>query len=190
MLSLHRTTCLLTMAAICAIWPVATLTRADAPKTSVPMMSMGGMDSAKAADTAQPTITDDGKAETTLTMDVRRYDFEGTKTYNRMYMPTGAILSPNKPAGITKEPHYNGTPKYATITIGNGTPNHFTIVDDEAEGHEPKIYIDLNGDGDLTNDGDGDWQIKQASTNGGEPSYMGTWTFTPGWKSADGTNTV
>ena len=44
-------------------------------------------------------------------MDVRRYDFEGTKTYNRMYMPSGAKLSTTKPDGITKEPHYDGHPQ-------------------------------------------------------------------------------
>jgi thiol-disulfide isomerase/thioredoxin len=160
----------------------------DAPK-SVPMMSMGGMKPAK-ADAAKAEITDDGKAEATLTNDLRRYDFEGTKSFNRMYMPSGAVFSATKPDNITKEPHYQGTPKYATITIGNGTPNQFTLVSDEAEGKEPKLYLDLNGDGDLTNDGTGEWQTKTESKDGGVPSYQGTWTFTPGYKTADGGNAV
>ena len=171
------------VAAICT--SAASLFAAD----SMPMMSMGGAP-AKPATTDQTAITGDGKAETSLTMDVRRYDFEGTKTYNRMYMPSGAKLSTTKPDGITKEPHYDGTPKYATISIGNGTPNHFTIAVDEAEGHDPKIYLDLNGDGDLTNDNTGKWDSMHEGKDGALPSYEGTYTFTPGWKTPNGGNTV
>jgi thiol-disulfide isomerase/thioredoxin len=148
------------------------------------------MKPAKASDTVQPVVTGDGKAEATLTMDVRKYDFEGTKTNNRMYMPEATKLSPQKPEGITKEPQYNGTPKYATITLGNGTPNRFTLVSDEVDGKDARIYLDLNGDGDLTNDGTGDWPIKIAGKDGGLPNYEGTWTFKPGWKTPDGGNTV
>ena len=194
---LRRTIQSITFAAVCGCCSVAVF--ADEPKDapaagaapkSAPMMSMGGMKPAKPADATDATIVGDGKAEATLTMDVRRYDFEGTKTYNRMYMPEGVVLVANKPDGVTKEPKYNGTPKYATITIGNGTPNHFTVVSDEAEGKEPKLYLDLNGDGDLTNDGTGDWTTKTDSKEGGLPSYSGTYTFTPGWKNADGASTV
>jgi thiol-disulfide isomerase/thioredoxin len=189
---LRRATRSMAFAALCSCCCVSAFAQTDQPTPttpkSVPMMSMGGMKHAAAAE--QPAIAGDGKAETTLTLDVRRYDFEGTKTYNRMYMPDSVSLSTTKPAWITKEPHYNGTPKYATITIGNGTPNQFTIVSDEAAGQEPKLYLDLNGDGDLTNDNTGDWQTKHESTNGGEPQYSGTWTFKPGYKTADGGNAV
>ena len=51
-----------------------------------------------------------------------------------MYMPSGVPLVAEKPAGVRKEPSYNGTPKYATVTIGNGTPSQFTVVSDEAAG--------------------------------------------------------
>jgi thiol-disulfide isomerase/thioredoxin len=185
--------------AFCGVCSLAVFVHADdqasapaaaAPK-SIPMMSMGGMTTPKASDAAEPEIVGDGKAEATLTMDLRRYDFDGTKTYNRMYMPSNVTLSPVKPQGITKEPQYNGTPMYATITIGNGTPNQFILVSDEAEGKEPKLYLDLNGDGDLTNDGTGDWQTKtESKEDGGLPSYSGTWNFKPGWKNSEGGNTV
>jgi thiol-disulfide isomerase/thioredoxin len=61
---------------------------------------------------------------------------------------------------------------------------------DEADGKEPKLYLDLNGDGDLTNDGTGDWQTKIDAKDGGLASYEGTWTFAPGYKTADGGNAV
>ena len=197
MSSLRRAIRMTAFAAVCVCCPVVALVQADEPASggaapkSVPMIGMGGMQpAAQSNDAAEPQIVGDGKVETTLTMDLRKYDFEGTKANNRMYMPSSVKFSPNKPAGVTVEPHYNGTPQYATITIGNGTPNQFTIVSDESDGHEPKLYLDLNGDGDLTNDGTGDWQIKQESKDGGLPSYSGTWTFSPGWKNADGSNTV
>ncbi|MGN6369471.1 MAG: peroxiredoxin family protein [Phycisphaerae bacterium] len=156
---------------------------------SAPLMGLGGAP-AKAAGADQPAITGDGKAEATLTMDVRRYDFEGTKTYNRMYMPTGTKLSPTKPEGVTKEPHYDGTPKYGTIKLGNGTPSQFTVAIDESKNQDAKIYFDLNGDGDLTNDNTGTWQQKHEGKDGALPMYQGTWTFTPGYKMADGSNKV
>ncbi|HUO07211.1 MAG TPA: TlpA disulfide reductase family protein [Phycisphaerae bacterium] len=187
MLTLPRATHLMALAALCACGTFALTLRAA---TSTPMMSMGGMNAAKPADAAQPSITGDGKAETTLSMDVRKFDFAGTKAANRMYMPASAKLSPNKPEGITKEPQYQGTPKYATITIGNGTPGQFVLVADEAEGHEPKFYADLNGDGNLTNDGNGDWQTKLEGTEGRLPSYESTLIFKPGWKTPEGGNTV
>src|ERR1700761_2763301 len=120
----------LILAALAASCSLALFVHADEPAAtpkSIPMMSMGSMKPANSPAADQPTITGDGKAEASLTMDVRRYDFAGTRTYNRMYMPEGVVLSTTKPDGITKEPHYNGTPKYAVITIGNGTPNQFTL---------------------------------------------------------------
>ena len=189
---------LIALAAACG-FSFAGFVRGDEPKTpaagaapkSMQMLGLGGMQpAAKGNDAAQPTIAGDGKAETTLTLDVRKFDFAGTKANNRMYMPSSAVFSLKKPESVTKEPHYNGTPKYATVSIGNGTPNEFTIVSDEAEGKEPKLYLDLNGDGDLTNDGTGDWQIKIPGKDGGLPSYEGTWTFAPGYKTADGGNAV
>ena len=160
----------------------------SAPK-AVPMTGMGGgtMKPAKKRDPVE--IVGDGKAQTTLKMDVRKYDFEGTKSENRMYMPSGVKLAAEKPEVVTKEPTYSGKASYGVITIGNGTPNRFTIVMDQAEGKEPQIYLDLNGDGDLTNDGTGEWLKKTEGKEGGLPSYQGTWTFQPAYKNADGGNT-
>jgi thiol-disulfide isomerase/thioredoxin len=152
------------------------------------MIPMGGARPAKPVDAAQTPPASEGKAEATLTMDVRKFDFEGTKAANRMYMPSGAPLSSEKPQGVTKEPRYNGKPSYATVAIGNGTPSQFAIACDQADGQEPKLYLDLNGDGDLTNDGTGDWTTRNPGAEGAQPSYSGTWTFKPGWKSLSGDN--
>ena len=63
-------------------------------KQSVPMMGLGGMAPAKADDAAQATIAGDGKAETTLRMDVRKFDFEGTKAANGCTCPAAFRSSP------------------------------------------------------------------------------------------------
>src|SRR5262245_50343468 len=98
---------------------------ASAKPAAVPMIGMGGARPAKPVDAAQNTTVGDGRAEGTLAMDVRKFDFEGTKAANRMYMPSGVPLSSDKPQIVTKEPRYNGKPSYATVNLGNGTPSQF-----------------------------------------------------------------
>jgi thiol-disulfide isomerase/thioredoxin len=191
----------LIVVALCGGCSAAALAQPTDPKpaapaggkpASMPAIGMGGgMKAAKPKKDATPLqITGDGKAEATLKLDLRKYDFAGTKSENRMYMPSGAKLSATKPEGLTKEPKYNGTPKYAVITMGNGTPNKFIVALDEATGKEPQIFLDLNGDGDLTNDGTGAWEKKIDGKEGAAANYQGTWAFKPGYKTADGGNTV
>lgn len=174
---------------ICACLPTSGVVQAEdsvqAPK-SVPAIGLNGLKPAKLSERNATPIGGDGHASTSLTLDLRKYDFEGTKANNRMYMPEASKLSLSKPAEVTKEPKYAGTRKYAQVTIGNGTPNRFTLVSEEIEGQEPRIYLDLNGDGDLTNDNTGNWQTKKQGNEGSAPSYSGTWAFTPAWKSASG----
>lgn len=132
----------------------------------------------------------DGKVECTLKLEPRKLDFEGTKAANQMYMPSGVKLAEGKPEGVTKEPAYTGTPLYGVITVGNGTPNRFVIAVDEPEGKVGKVYLDLNGNGDLTDDGTGEWPTVIEGKEGGLPSYQGTWVFKPGYKNAEGQNTL
>ncbi len=159
---------------------------------SVPAVSMGGgmKPAGKPAHERAAIDPEQGAAATTLTLDLRRFDFQGTRAHNRMYMPSMLKFEAGKPEGVTKEPAYAGTPKYAVVKIGNGTPSRFVIAVAEADGKEPQIFLDLNGDGDLTNDGTGTWETKAESKDGGTPNYSGTWAFKPAWKQPDGSNTV
>src|SRR5262249_33280028 len=52
-----------------------------------------------------------------------------------------------------KEPFYIGTPLYGQVRIGSFDPRAFTVVIDN--GTRPRIYFDVNNNGDLTDDGDG-----------------------------------
>ena len=85
----------------------------------------------------------------------------GTRALKTGYMPVRIALSQTKPARVTKEPAYDSAPKYGTIRLGNGPKSEIAIALDEPSDEGAKIYIDANGDGDLTNDGDGKWISKR-----------------------------
>ncbi len=84
------------------------------------------------------------------------------------YFPVPITVGDAKPAGIKKEPMYKAKPQYGTIKVGNGPKSTFIIVLDEPKGSDFKIYIDKNQNGDLTDDGDGAWNIKR---DGQRPMY-------------------
>jgi thiol-disulfide isomerase/thioredoxin len=70
-------------------------------------------------------------------------------------------LQPTRPAGVKKEPAYRGTPLYATLRFGNGPRADTIVVVDRAPDErreENRMYVDLNQNGDLTDDGDGRMQ--------------------------------
>ena len=63
------------------------------------------------------------------------------------------MLAAEKPAGITLEPRYRYTPQYGTITLGNAKNNKIVVVlDTDGATARPKLYVDANGNGDLTDD--------------------------------------
>ena len=160
------------------------------PPKSTPMIGFGGggMTPAAPAKPKKERKEDngDGKAQTTLTMDAKKFDFAARKAAGMMSMPSMAKLSETRPAGVTREPSYQGKPRYATLTIGTGTPNQFVIAFDEAAGKAPKVYLDLNGDGDLTNDGTGEWGSVGKKPDGSVSECQGTWAFNVSWKGGDG----
>ena len=68
-------------------------------------------------------------------------------------------LVEQKPAAIVKEPVYVGKPQYGAFRIGNGPKNLTYFAIDEAPGFAGKFYLDKNQNGDLTDDGPGDWDL-------------------------------
>jgi len=68
-------------------------------------------------------------------------------------LPATIKLSETKPTGITKEPNYLHTPLYGTITLGDAKDNQRVVVlDSAANATVSRLYIDSNGNGDLTDD--------------------------------------
>ncbi len=88
-------------------------------------------------------------------------DPQGAAKAGLGYFPIQVTLSPTKPDRVKKEPAYKGAPKYALVKLGND-PNSATVIAlDEPEGGEFRVYVDANGNGDLTDDGDGAWSAKR-----------------------------
>lgn len=92
-------------------------------------------------------------------------DPKGTALARVGYYPVRIALSPQKPAGVKKEPAYIGQPKYGTFRVGNGPRSTIVLAVDEPENGEWRIYVDANANGDLTDDGDGKW-AKRSDRNG------------------------
>ena len=67
--------------------------------------------------------------------------------------PRPLDMEAQKPASITKVPDGIETPLYGVLTMGNvDAPTGFGAVMDSAAAGEPRIWIDSNGNGDLTDD--------------------------------------
>ncbi len=128
------------------------------------------------------------KAQASLTLEPRKYDHEGNRRAGLMYMPQSAKLSQQRPAGLQAEPAYVGKPRYTSVSLGNGDPRLHVIAVDEQENGDSKIYLDLNGNDDLTDDNDGVWAERKES-EGSAPNYSGTWVFQVNWVNADGAKT-
>ncbi|HND52502.1 MAG TPA: TlpA disulfide reductase family protein [Pirellulaceae bacterium] len=69
---------------------------------------------------------------------------------------------------VKKAPEGLAAPKYGQLKIGEKS---FTFVMDEPEGKPAKLFVDANGDGDLTNDPAVKWA---AATNNGQTMYNGS----------------
>ena len=77
------------------------------------------------------------------------------------YYPVHIVLSDVKPAQVVKETVYRGKPQYGIIHLGNGPKADTVIAVDAPETGDYKIYVDVNNNGDLTDDGNGAWSTKR-----------------------------
>ncbi|HWA82944.1 MAG TPA: TlpA disulfide reductase family protein [Fimbriimonadaceae bacterium] len=68
------------------------------------------------------------------------------------YMPQRLQLSKDKPEGLKHAPETKN-PMYGVLEIGGG--KHIVILDDDGAGQ--KLYVDTNGNGDLTDDAPLEW---------------------------------
>ncbi len=110
-------------------------------------------------------------------------DATATKSARLGYFPVPITLSETKPNGVVKEPKYTGAPKYGVIHVGNGPKSTHVIALDEPEKGDWKIYFDANGNGDLTDDGDGAW-AKRTEGNGRVQYGINEYTVNATWGTA------
>jgi thiol-disulfide isomerase/thioredoxin len=93
-----------------------------------------------------------------LRLEPRILDMERLRASRMGYRPASYRLVPDRPAAITKEPDYQGTPLYGCVRVGNGPRNATLFAVDEPEKGMGRVFFDLNQNGDLTDDGGGEWE--------------------------------
>ncbi len=81
------------------------------------------------------------------------------------YRPQRLTLSAEKPATLTKAPDGLTAPMYGVLPIGSaaegkGAAPVYHVILDEPEGKDATLYVDSNGNGDLTDDGPAEWTSK------------------------------
>ena len=78
------------------------------------------------------------------------------------YMPQRLKLSPTKPDSLKKAPSDLVSPLYGELKIGpKESPNNCLIVLDEPDGKPSRLFVDANGNGDLTDDAAPNWSDKK-----------------------------
>lgn len=105
-------------------------------------------------------VASDGTA--TFTLQPRQGVMTSLVNY---FKPLRIALAEKPEETLVKEPQYaSPKPLYGTLQLGEGPDNRITLVVDEPEGQQPRIYVDRNNDQDLTNDGSGQWTDDAGST--------------------------
>lgn len=133
---------------------------------AIPMfLATFAMTSSQAQDAA-PT-TQPKPMSVDLTLAPNSLDMEHLKASKMGFMPGGVKLVEDKPAAVTKEPSYMGKPMYGVFCIGNGAKNLTYFAVDETPDKAGKLYVDTNQNGDLMDDGPGDWDIAKPDGNNG-----------------------
>lgn len=88
------------------------------------------------------------------------------QTLTHGYVPHLAKLSPDAPAELKKKPEM-AAPLYGQIKFGG---NDYLVALDEPEGKDATLYVDANGNGDLTDDPPTEWKKRPS---GGLTMYSG-----------------
>jgi len=86
-----------------------------------------------------------------------------------------AQLVAEKPAAITKVPDGLTAPLYAKLPITGEGGKAFHVIIDEPEGQPSKLFVDSNGDGDLTNDSAPEWEARKAPDAATNPKAFTTY---------------
>lgn len=81
-------------------------------------------------------------------------------------VPMSVKLSTQKPEFVTKEPTYRVAPRYGSIELGDARNNQIAVaLDGGGSGSvSPRLYVDGNGNGDLTDDAPVRWRPLPAPT--------------------------
>ncbi len=83
-------------------------------------------------------------------------------------VPMPLKLQPTPPANVQKIPADLAAPQFASFTLGpKDAPTTITVALDAPLRGEPRLVVDANGDGDLTNDAPVAWTLEPYKANSG-----------------------
>ncbi|MCU0718099.1 MAG: SHD1 domain-containing protein [Pirellula sp.] len=100
--------------------------------------------------------------ETRLKIDLE--PMHGAGEFVKYYSPQTLTLSKEPPFALKAEPKYfSNQPLYGLLALGDAE-TLICIVVDEPEDDYWRVFVDKNGDKDLTNDGEGAWSVDHGSS--------------------------
>ena len=120
-----------------------------------------------------PCIASSATPAQGLAIKPKMLDWDNTMRYGASYHVTHLAFSNSRPASVRHEPVYRSVPKYAVLRVGNGPRADHVVAIDEPKGAEARIYVDLDGDGDLVKNQTGAWKTKRSGS--GLTTYQGTY---------------
>jgi thiol-disulfide isomerase/thioredoxin len=82
------------------------------------------------------------------------------------FTPVPLTLSNEQPAGVKKLPADVATPRFAVLPVQTVDGHPISLVLDEAPGKAPRLFVDADGNGDLTNDALAEWNAIKNQSNG------------------------
>ena len=100
----------------------------------------------------------------------------GASAKFRYYMPQHLALSPERPSGLRKTPETLTSPLYGELTVGpKESPLKLILLVDQSSDGLQKLWVDTNGNGDLTDDPATVWEERKSNRNGKESTtFSGT----------------
>lgn len=104
-----------------------------------------------------------------------RLDWQPDQISTRVsyYSPIRLELSAAKPDGVTKVPDDLKAPLFGTLKLGpRENPTKATVLLDEPDGAPARLWVDRNGNGDLTDDPPVKWEERKPA---GGASTASTW---------------
>lgn len=90
------------------------------------------------------------------------------------YMPQRLTLRAEKPDTLKKAPDSLNSPLYGEISVGpQESPQKIIVLVDQTSDGQQKLWVDTNGNGDLTDDPPAKWQGQKITRNGKESTQYG-----------------
>lgn len=88
------------------------------------------------------------------------------------YAPQRTTFAAEKPATLTKAPEGLEAPQYGILGMAGAEGRTFHFIIDEPDGKPAKLFVDTNGNGDLTDDPAAEWAGKENKGADGATTTM------------------